>query len=53
MFDCCSHLLEQFYGENNFLWTDEYCIANLRTLLTSAKQYLTNPNDLTVRSNIL
>ena len=53
IFDCCSHLLEQFYGENNFLWTDEYCIANLRTLLTSAKQYLTNPNDLTVRSNIL
>lgn len=53
IFDCFSHLLEQFYGKNNFLWTDEYCIANIITLLKSTKNYLINSNDLIIRSNIL
>lgn len=53
IFDCFSHLLEQFYDQNCFLWTQEYILANLKTLVISANEYLKNPNDINVRDNIL
>lgn len=53
VFDCFSHLLEQYFGQNTFDWTKEYIFANLRILLQHAKNAVDNPNDYNSRANIL
>ncbi|MGL4950578.1 MAG: iron-containing alcohol dehydrogenase [Mycoplasma sp.] len=53
IFDCISHLLEQFYSKNPFLWTKEYILANLKTVLKASYAYLKDNNDLVARDNIL
>ncbi|MGL4947908.1 MAG: iron-containing alcohol dehydrogenase [Mycoplasma sp.] len=53
IFDCISHLLEQYYDKDLFLWTKEYIVANLKTIIKSAHQYLKDKSDVTARENIL
>lgn len=53
IFDCFSHLLEQYFGENTFEWTKEMIFANLRILLKYAKDVIDNPKNFISRSNIL
>lgn len=53
IFDCFSHLLEQYFGKNTFEWTKEIIFAQLRVLLKYAKFVIDNPNDFTSRANIL
>lgn len=53
IFDCFSHLLEQYFGKNTFEWTKEIIFAQLRVLLKYAKFVIDNPNDFTARANIL
>lgn len=53
IFDCFSHLLEQFFGQETFYWTKEIIFANLRTLLKFANRAIQDPNDYEARSNIL
>ncbi len=53
IFDCFSHLLEQYYGKNTFLWTEEIIFANIRTLIKSSLKAIKNIDDYDARSNIL
>lgn len=53
IFDCFSHLLEQYFGKNTFEWTKEIIFANLRVLLKFAKHAIDNPNNFASRANIL
>ncbi|WP_412032534.1 iron-containing alcohol dehydrogenase [Malacoplasma muris] len=53
IFDCFSHLLEQYFGQNTFEWTKEIIFAQLRVLLKYAKFVIDNPTDFTSRANIL
>ncbi|MGL4647605.1 MAG: iron-containing alcohol dehydrogenase [Mycoplasmoidaceae bacterium] len=53
IFDCFSHLLEQYYGRETFTWTKEIIFANLRVLLKYAEQAVRNPIDYDARANIL
>lgn len=53
IFDCFSHLLEQYFGVKTFSWTKEYIYANLKILLKYAKIALKEPNNYEARSNIL
>ncbi len=53
IFDCFSHLLEQYYGEKTFDWTKEIIFANLRVLLKHAEKAVRNPMDYDARANIL
>ena len=53
IFDCFSHLLEQYYGKNTFLWTEEIIFANIRTLIKSSLRAIENMQDYDSRSNIL
>lgn len=53
IFDCFSHLLEQYFGQQTFEWTKEMIFANLRVLLKFAKDAIDNPNSFTSRANIL
>lgn len=53
IFDCFSHLLEQYFGKNTFFWTQEYIFANLRVLIKYAKVALSKPDSYEARENIL
>lgn len=53
IFDCFSHLLEQYFGQNTFEWTKEIIFANLRVLLKFAKHAIDNPSNFISRANIL
>lgn len=53
IFDCFSHLLEQYFGQNTFEWTKEIIFANLRVLLKFAKNAIDNPSNFISRANIL
>lgn len=53
IFDCFSHLLEQFYDSNSFEWTKQYIFANLRTLLKYALIAVKAPKNYDARANVL
>lgn len=53
IYDCFTHLLEQFYAPQTFLWTDEYIIANMLTLFKATSKVLQNKSDLEAKANIL
>lgn len=53
MFDCLSHLLEQYYDKKIFLWSEQIIIANMKTLLKSMDLYLKDPKNIVARENIL
>lgn len=54
IFDIFSHLLEQFYDiHENFDWTKQYLIANMKIILRYYKKVLKYPNDYDARANIL
>lgn len=53
IFDCFSHLLEQYYGENTFDWTKEIIFANLRVLLKHGSKAVSDPTNYDARANIL
>ncbi|MGL5246529.1 MAG: iron-containing alcohol dehydrogenase [Mycoplasmoidaceae bacterium] len=53
IFDCFSHLLEQYYGENTFGWTKEIIFANLRVLLKYGPKAVSDPTNYDSRANIL
>lgn len=53
IFDCFSHLLEQYFGKSTFAWTKEYIFANLRVLLNYAKTVVLRPDHYDARANIL
>lgn len=54
IFDCFSHLLEQYYGKNTFEWTKNIIIANIKTLLKSAKTIFENDlYDYDARANLM
>lgn len=53
MFDCFSHLLEQYYDNKIFMWSEQIIIANMKTLLKSMDIYLKDPKNITARENIL
>lgn len=53
IFDCFSHLLEQYFSENTFEWTKQIIFANLRTLLIFGKKVINEPKNYEARANIL
>lgn len=53
IFDCFSHLLEQYFGKSTFAWTKEYIFANLRVLINYAKTVVFRPDHYDARANIL
>lgn len=53
IFDCFSHLLEQYFGKSTFSWTKEYIFANLRVLINYAKTVILRPDHYDARANIL
>ncbi len=53
IFDCFSHLLEQYYGENTFGWTKEIIFANLRVLLKYGPKAVSDPTNYDARANVL
>ncbi len=52
-FDILSHNLEQYYGKDSFLWTEEYIFANIKVVLKSSVNALTNPKDYDARANLM
>lgn len=53
-FDIMSHLLEQYYDvDQTFVWTKNYVIANMKTLLQFTPIVMKDLNNLEARSNIL
>lgn len=52
IFDCFSHLLEQYFGKRTFDWTSEFIFANLKTLINFSILAINKPNDFDARSNI-
>lgn len=53
MFDCLSHLLEQFYDKNTFYWTLEMQIANITCIIQLIRLYIKDKTNLGVRQNIM
>lgn len=53
IFDCFSHLMEQYFGKETFEWTKNYIFGNMKTLVKFAKKAIDNPNDYEARSNVL
>lgn len=53
IFDCFSHLLEQYFGKSTFTWTKEYIFANLRVLINYGKTVIQRPHHYDARANIL
>lgn len=53
IFDCFSHLLEQYLGTTTFEWTQNYLFANLKTLVEYAKIAVDDPTNYEARANIL
>lgn len=53
IFDCLSHLLEQYYDQKIFLWSEEMILANIRTLIQATEMYKHNPANQVARDNIL
>ncbi len=54
IFDILSHSLESYYDlKQEFYWTKQYLIANMKTLLHYAKIVMKNPNNIEARANIL
>ncbi|RXY96100.1 iron-containing alcohol dehydrogenase [Malacoplasma penetrans] len=53
IFDCFSHLTEQYLGTGTFGWTKNYLFANLKTLLKYAKTAVDDPTNYEARSNVL
>lgn len=53
IFDCFSHLLEQYFTKSLFTWTKEYIFANLRVLINYAKTVVLRPDHYDARANIL
>ena len=52
IFDCFSHLLEQYFGKSTFDWTKEFIFANLRVLINYAKTVILRPLHFEARANI-
>lgn len=52
IFDCFSHLLEQYFGKSTFDWTKEFIFANLRVLINYAKMVILRPLHFEARANI-
>lgn len=52
IFDCFSHLLEQYFGKSTFDWTREYIFANLRVLINYAKMVILRPLHFEARANV-
>lgn len=54
IFDCFSHLLEQYYGKQTFDWTKNIIIANMKTLLNAVNTIYTKDfYDYNARSNLM
>ncbi len=53
IFDCFSHLLEQYFGKQTFDWTKEMIFANIRVLLKNSVKCLEEPTNFLSRANIL
>lgn len=53
IFDCFSHLLEQYFGEQTFDWTKEMIFANMRVLLKNSLKCLHEPSNFLARANVL
>lgn len=53
IFDCFSHLLEQYFGEQTFDWTKEMIFANIRVLLKNSLKCLHEPSNFLARANVL
>ncbi len=53
IFDCFSHLLEQYFGKSTFTWTKEFIFANLKVLMNYAKTVVLRPDHYDARANIL
>lgn len=53
MFDCLSHLLEQFYDQKTFYWTLEMQIANITCIIQLMRLYIKDKTNLGVRQNIM
>ena len=53
IFDCFSHLLEQFFGKETFGWTKEIIYANLKVLWKYGRIVLKEPTNYEARANIL
>lgn len=51
IFDCFSHLLEQYFGKSTFEWTKEYIFANIRVLINYAKMVILRPTHYDARAN--
>ena len=52
IFDCFSHLLEQYYDTPSMEWTKQYIFAHLRTLLKYAETAVKKPKNYEARANI-
>ncbi|MCF0218014.1 MAG: iron-containing alcohol dehydrogenase [Malacoplasma sp.] len=53
IFDCFSHLMEQYFGYKTFDWTKNYLFANMKTLVKWAKIAVDEPNNYEARANVL
>lgn len=53
MFDCLSHLLEQFYDQETFYWTLEMQIAHITCIIQLMRLYIKDKTNLGVRQNIM
>ena len=53
IFDCFSHLMEQFLGNDTFTWTKNYIVANIKTLIEHAKKVVEEPTNYDSRANVL
>lgn len=53
MFDCMSHLLEQYLGPKTFGWSKEYLFANIRNLYKYSLRALNNREDKEALDNVL
>lgn len=53
IFDCFSHLLEQYFSQNTFEWTKQMIFANLKVLLKYSSIVLQEPQNYEARANIM
>ena len=52
IFDCFSHCMEQYFGPNNFEWTDKFLIMNMKNILEFGSRLIKNPDDYEARQNV-
>lgn len=53
IFDCFSHLMEQYLGSETFGWTKNFLFAEIKTLITYAKKAVDEPTNYEARANVL